>query len=241
MQSAKEDWLNHLKVDGVYEDNMMFQQKKPIVVTGKGGNGTVNVTLTKKDDSSVVRYGSAAGAKDGWKVSLDALDGGFDKYTLSVSDGNTTKTFNDIVIGELWLTAGQSNMMFYEKESSSFETDKLTAANYDIRYFSQDTVAAKEKRDNVTNGKWMVANTAESIEMAYAVGYQFAKNYYDLMGKNVPVGMVQVAQGSSGMQCFMSDELLAGDFEALNNSNDVDPYLNTADSPKWQTRATGLS
>lgn len=238
--SAKEDWLNHLKVDGVYADNMMFQQKKPIVVTGKGGNGTVNVTLTKKDDSSVVRYGSAASAKDGWKVSLDALDGGFDKYTLSVSDGNTTKTFNDIVVGELWLTAGQSNMMFYEKESSSFETDKLTAANYDIRYFSQDTIAAKEKRDNVTNGRWTVANTAESIEMAYAVGYQFAKNYYDLMGKSVPVGMVQVAQGSSGMQCFMPDEILTGDFEVLNNSNDVDPYLNTADSPKWQTRATGL-
>lgn len=238
--SAKTDLLNYLKVDGVYADNMMFQQKKPIVISGRGGVGEVTATLTKDGDSNPIRTGKTAGNPDGWTVSLDALDGGFSKYTLSVSDGKTTKEFKDVVIGELWLTAGQSNMMFYEHESSSYEADKQTAENYNIRYFSQDTVAAKEKRDDVTNGKWTLANTATSIGDAYAVGYQFAKNYYDLMGKSVPVGMVQVAQGSSGMQCFMPDELLDDDFTVLNNSNDVDPYINTADNPKWQTRATGL-
>lgn len=240
VSTAKAAKENELTVDGAYGDNMMFQQKKPIVITGKGGEGTVNVTLTKKGETKAIRNGSATGSKDGWKVSLDALVGGFDEYTLSVSDGNTTKTFNDVVIGELWLAAGQSNMAFWEYESTSFEDDKADADKYKIRYFSQDTVAAVDKRDDVCNGKWIIANTADSIRLAYAVGYSFAKNYYNLMDKKVPVGLVQIAQGSSGMQCFMPEELLGGDFSVLDNSKSVDPYQNSSDSPKWQTRATGL-
>ena len=237
--AAKAAKANELTLNKLYQDNMMFQQNKPIRITGKGGNETVTATLSGAGKTYTK---TTAGNPDGWVIELDAVAGGFDKYTLTVTDGVTTKTVSNILIGELWLASGQSNMAFILEGTSHRDEDKQNANNENIRFFIQNTSFAPiEPSENSLEGKWYDASTGDNLTFVSAVAYHFALNLYEQLNKTVPVGFMQAALGGATLQGFVPETFLTENgYEKYNDSKAHDTYDETDALPLFRLRATGV-
>ena len=237
--AAKTAKVNELTLNKLYQDNMMFQQNKPIRITGKGGNGTVTATLSGAGKTYTK---TTAGNPDGWVIELDAVAGSFDKYTLTVTDGVTTKTVSNILIGELWLASGQSNMAFILEGTSHRDEDKQNANNENIRFFIQNTsFAPMEPSENSLEGKWYDASTGDNLTFASAVAYHFALNLYEQLDETVPVGFMQAALGGATLQGFVPETFLTENgYEKYNDSKAHDTYDETDALPLFRLRATGV-
>ena len=237
--AAKAAKANELTLNKLYQDNMMFQQKKPIRITGKGGNGTVTATLSGAGKTYTK---TTAGNPDGWVIELDAVAGSFDKYTLTVTDGVTTKTVSNILIGELWLASGQSNMAFILEGTSHRDEDKQNANNENIRFFIQNTsFAPMEPSENSLEGKWYDASKPDNLTFVSAVAYHFALNLYEQLNKTVPVGFMQAALGGATLQGFVPETFLTKNgYGKYNDSKSHDTYDETDALPLFRLRATGV-
>ena len=116
---------------------MMFQQNKPITVwgTGKAGNN-INVKLINKQGQTVTESTVAVGTDGNWKANLQQQKGSYDTYSLQVYDNGTLiKTVKDILIGELWLACGQSNMALTVYMDMDRENILANANNSNLRFF----------------------------------------------------------------------------------------------------------
>ena len=237
--AAKAAKANELTLNKLYQDNMMFQQNKPIRITGKGGNGTVTATLSGAGQTYTK---TTAGNPDGWVIELDAVAGSFDKYTLTVTDGVTTKTVSNILIGELWLASGQSNMAFILEGTSHRDEDKQNANNENIRFFIQNTsFAPMEPSENSLEGKWYDASKPGNLTFVSAVAYHFALNLYEQLNKTVPVGFMQAALGGATLQGFVPETFLTENgYGKYNDSKSHDTYDETDALPLFRLRATGV-
>ena len=237
--AARAAKANELTLNKLYQDNMMFQQNKPIRITGKGGNGTVTATLSGAGKTYTK---TTAGNPDGWVIELDAVAGSFDKYTLTVTDGVTTKTVSNILIGELWLASGQSNMAFILEGTSHRDEDKQNANNENIRFFIQNTsFAPMEPSENSLEGKWYDASKPGNLTFVSAVAYHFALNLYEQLNKTVPVGFMQAALGGATLQGFVPETFLTENgYGKYNDSKSHDTYDETDALPLFRLRATGV-
>ena len=237
--AAKAAKANELTLNKLYQDNMMFQQNKPIRITGKGGNGTVTATLSGAGKTYTK---TTAGNPDGWVIELNAVTGSFDKYTLTVTDGVTTKTVSNILIGELWLASGQSNMAFILEGTSHRDEDKQNANNENIRFFIQNTsFAPMEPSENSLEGKWYDASKPDNLTFVSAVAYHFALNLYEQLNETVPVGFMQAALGGATLQGFVPETFLTENgYGKYNDSKSHDTYDETDALPLFRLRATGV-
>jgi sialate O-acetylesterase len=152
----------------------------------------VTVTFLKQHHSAV------AGADGRWMVRLTKLKAG-GPYDMTIAGSNTIQV-HDVLVGEVWVGSGQSNMEFtVSVKAARFagmqDEDKvIAAANYpQIRMF---TVAETKSYTplTVTKGKWVVCSP-DTVGAFSAVGYLFAKDLQQAL--KVPVGIVTVAYGAS--------------------------------------------
>ena len=100
-----------------------------------------------------------AGANGKWAVKLDKLSVG-EPATLTVKGANTI-TINDVLVGEVWLCSGQSNMGFHVMQAENFEQEKAAADHPQLRMFTDASGAATEPQER-GKGSWVVS-TAESV------------------------------------------------------------------------------
>lgn len=205
-----------LQLPKLFGDNMVLQQEKPIRIWGFDAPGT-DVTVTLNEQSQ-----NAMSDKDGeWRVSLPPMKSDGKKHTLTVK-GSTTITLQNIVLGEVWICSGQSNMAW----GSGPELCK--DAHYpDLRLFCAGTRRLPLKADlplptgwaecspeTLTQGgaKFFDSKTG-TIKNAFPfsrVGYQFGRDLQKDLG--VPVGLVKISVGGSTMASWSPDEACARDF-----------------------------
>ena len=139
-----------------------------------------------------------------WKAMLPAQTATFEGKTLVIKAGKEQITLNDIVVGEVWVAAGQSNMEYTMKKYPTYQNpyrgEDLTAVeltkpeNTKIRVY---TCPRKGKRPD-----WSAAN-GESLAMASAPGYFCVKNLQDSLG--VPVGVISTAVGGTMIESWRKD------------------------------------
>ena len=101
-----------VQVAGVFSDHMVLQRSKPLVVWGWAGSGEkVTVTFAPRQGSGQADQtkSARAGADGKWRVVLDPLDASAKPATLTVA-GSSTVTFQDVLVGDVWIFSGQSNM-----------------------------------------------------------------------------------------------------------------------------------
>lgn len=184
----------------ILSSNMVLQQGQPVPVWGKAAPGeSIKVVFGKKKWST-------RAAKDGsWKVMLPAMTADGKSHILTVSTRDTMVVYSNVVVGEVWLCSGQSNMEYRMKLISQFAPPKkgkdLAAeelkkpANNNIRVFLSD-------RRKSWKG-WQVAS-GESLPNTSAAGYFFGKKLQEHL--NVPVGIITVAQGGSRIEAWTPKE-----------------------------------
>lgn len=189
-----------VKLPAVIGDNMVLQRAIDVPIWGWADPGEkVTVTLGKQSKS-------ATACDEGkWMVRLDSMkEGGPTSMTVA---GKNAITVENILIGEVWVCSGQSNMGMSVRSSNNAE-EEIAAADYpEIRLFSVPLVGTQEPQYDC-GGKWVVCSP-ETIPNFTAVGYFFGREVY----KNIkmPVGLINTSWGGSSCEAWVRRDLLEAD------------------------------
>lgn len=188
-----------ISLPSVIADNMVLQRGQPVPVWGWAAPGEkVSVEFAGQKKSATA---DAAGR---WEVRLSKLTTATKPAAMTIS-GSETHTFTNILVGEVWLCSGQSNMekpigtQGGQKPVPNYLQELATGDAYpNIRLFKADRVIAPEPKSDV-KGSWAVcsSNSLEAMKFS-AAAFFFAREIYNEL--NVPVGLVESAWGGTRVE-----------------------------------------
>ncbi|MFD2162221.1 sialate O-acetylesterase [Paradesertivirga mongoliensis] len=208
---------NELKAAGIFSDNVVLQKGKPIVVWGTAVPGCKVTVVLNKISKNVMTNGEGK-----WKAILPALNYG-GPFTLKIKSQDSLIAFKNVMVGEVWLASGQSNMNFQMKRPIK-KLDSIAAlANFPmIREFNMSRQTSNRPQTDIPKGQWRVC-TPETVKDYSAVCYFFAKTLYTR--KKIAIGIVNASWPGTRIESWMSKEALESlpDFKdlALNAFNDT--------------------
>jgi sialate O-acetylesterase len=193
--------ISQVTLPPFFNCNMVLQQGMAIPVWGWASPGE-KVTVTLDKNAVSVRTG-----KNGkWRVNLPKMNYG-GPYKMTVK-GKNFRTIENIMIGEVWVCSGQSNMEFKVSTTKNAAAE-IAAANFpDIRLFTVKRRVAKEPQENLEDGEWWVC-TPQSVADFSAVGYFFGRNLHEHL--KVPIGLIHTSWGGTVAETWMSSEAIAKD------------------------------
>ncbi len=180
-------------VSPIFGDNMVLQRNKPDKIWGWSEPGdSVRVAIGNNTASAV------AGADHRWQVEIPPPPAG-GPYTVKIT-GRQSVELHNVLVGDVWLCAGQSNMEFKLRGALN-ATDEVKAANYpQIRFFTVAEHAAYHHTDLV-NGTWN-AVSPETAAQVSAVAYYFARRVQQDI--HIPIGLVVDAVGGTPAETWTS-------------------------------------
>ncbi|MCR9200135.1 MAG: sialate O-acetylesterase [Planctomycetaceae bacterium] len=187
-----------LKMSAVFGDHMVLQQKQPIRIWGWTKPGQA-VTVSFADQKKA----TTAGDDGRFDLKLDAVPAG-GPYTMTVA-ADTSKTFNDVLVGEVWLCSGQSNMQWAVNSANDPDLESLTAKYPNLRLITVPQTGTQETQTTF-NGQWQ-ACTPETVRDFSAVGYFFGRQLHQTL--DVPVGLIDNAWGGSACEAWVKRDLLS--------------------------------
>lgn len=211
-----------LKLAPLFSDNMVLQAGMPVPIWGVAGAGEkVTVELVPPPGSKQAGQTATATADDKgeWKVELSPLKADSQPGELRVAAGANTLTVTNVLIGEVWLFSGQSNMSRHlglwggQSPIENWEQEVAAADHPQIRQFLVKgvNVLAKNGRPD-SGGRWMVCSPTNAPAFS-AVGYFFARELHK--ARKVPVGIVLSAEGNTPAELWLSKEALAAIPDAI--------------------------
>jgi sialate O-acetylesterase len=185
----------------LFADHAVLQRDKPVPVWGWAGDGE-HITVTFHGQS-----GGATAAGDGrWIVYLNALPASAEPADLTVT-GKNKIIVHDVLVGDVWLCSGQSNMEFavYNPTKTTFRIanagEEIAAANFPlIRHFKVNLAESSTPVDTMT-GSWAVCSP-DTVSQFTAVGYFFARDIYEKL--HVPIGLINCTWGGTPVEAWMS-------------------------------------
>ncbi len=196
-----------LRLPALFTDHMVLQQNDRVAVWGWASPGE-NVTVMPSWPLGEPAAG-VVGADGKWMVYLKTLSAG-GPYTLSIKAGDEI-TLSDVLVGEVWLCSGQSNMEMALLWCENAETE-IAGADYPrIHMITVPHTVARTKQDDFT-GQWQVC-TPEVTKDFSGVAYYFGRELHrhTLAGReNVPIGLIHSSWGGTVAEAWTSQEVLAG-------------------------------
>ncbi|MHB1158598.1 MAG: sialate O-acetylesterase [Phycisphaerales bacterium] len=201
-----------LSLGGMFTDHAVIQRDKPIAVWGKAEPGAqVAVTLNVPDPQThgvlAVGSGTHAGEDGKWTVTLFAQAANAAPCTLIVTCGDKTITIKDILIGDVWICSGQSNMQMAVYGVINAK-EEIAAADYpNIRIFQVGRNPSLKPVAEVT-GAWKQVSP-QTIGGFSAVGYFFGRDLYKEL--NIPIGLVDNSWGGMPAEAYTSRVTLEAD------------------------------
>ncbi len=191
--------MAQLSMPNVFGDHMVLQADKPVKLWGQAAPGTeLTAAFAGKSSRGVA---DDAGS---WSLTLPPMSASAEGATLSVSDGEHTLNFDDVLVGEVWFASGQSNIQWSLRQIDP-DQEMIAAADYPhIRFFQARATSDIAPQSDVA-GSWSVC-TPENAAAYSAVGYFFAlKLHVEL---DVPVAIVQAGWGGRPVEAFTRREAL---------------------------------
>jgi sialate O-acetylesterase len=148
-------------------------------------------------------YHTTANSNGEWEVMLPELKPG-GPYVMQINASNST-TINDILVGDVWVCSGQSNMQFSMRGLVSIYPDDIkNSENQFIRQFMvSQGFSLNAKGTDFRSGKWQYANPNSVLNFT-AAGYYFAKKLYEIY--KVPIGLINASVGGSSAEAWISEE-----------------------------------
>lgn len=186
-----------IKLPRLISNGMILQRDKPLTLWGWASAGeTISVTFQEKN------FRTKADKKGNWKITLPSYPAG-GPYLMTI---NKTE-LQDILIGDVWLSSGQSNMELpISRTLDLYKKEVENAVNPNIRLFRVPMkYSFKQEENDLQGGEWKSV-TPDNILDFSAVSYFFAKEIYDKY--NVPVGIISTAIGGSPAEAWLSEDAL---------------------------------
>ena len=189
--------LADVSLPNFFGDNMVLQRDKPIPIWGWA---SPKEKITVQFDHQTKTTQADKSGK--WMVKLDNENAG-GPYLLTIK-GKNTVTFNNVMVGEVWICSGQSNMEMpiegwgkinnYEKE--------IAAANYPlIRHIKVPNTISSTPQDNIPKADWKVCSPETAGDFT-AAGYFFARELYNKL--KIPVGLINTSWGGTMVETWTS-------------------------------------
>lgn len=194
-----------IKLPALFSDNMMLQQKSNAPIWGwaeKNGNLTIKTSWNSKI------YKAKADAQGKWKVDLQTpVAGG--PFTIEVTEGTEKIIVKNVLIGEVWLCSGQSNMEmplkgFQGQPVKNGNEIIVRSTNINIRLITVPRATVLEPLTDF-EGKWEVASPKSTSNFS-ATAWYFGSLLQEVL--DVPVGLIHVSYGGSSMEAWMNQEML---------------------------------
>ena len=187
-----------VKPAGIFSSDMVLQRNRNIVIWGWADKGErVSITfnkLTKKIKADV---------SGKWKLVFPPMQAG-GPYDMKVQ-GKNVLTFNNILIGDLWICSGQSNMGMSVKNSNDAEKEIAEANFPEIRLMNVPRNMPSEPVDDIKTASWKLCSP-ETIPGFSAVAYFFGREVYREL--DIPIGLIHTSWGGSNVEAWTSMEYL---------------------------------
>jgi len=219
----------------LFTDHAVLQSGMSVPVWGKAEAGE-HVTVTLKDDKGDHKAEADAGPDGKWMAKLDNLETG-SPGTLTIA-GKNTITLNDILVGEVWLASGQSNMQFGTMIADQKSVDKANDPELRLFYVPQAgslTPLDYLKPDRPMAAKWVVC-TRQNLMGAgswggfSAVGYFFGKSLREDLKR--PVGVIESSWGGTRSQAWTSVDAFAADPSTKHYVDEIEKFEKRTDREK---------
>jgi sialate O-acetylesterase len=193
-----------LRVARLFSNNAVLQRQKPIPVWGWANAGqSITVSIAGQSQST------KADATGAWRVSLPALEAG-GPHNLNITDGTSNLQISEVLIGEVWLLSGQSNMEWRLRSAKDYAKEKKDANYPNIRHFFVEHEVSMSPQTDLPSGSWAPAST-ETVGEFSAIGFLFARELYQKL--NIPIGLVHSSWGGSQIEGWISKEAMLGSTE----------------------------
>lgn len=208
-----------------FNSNMVLQQNTQVPVWGWASAGTtvvpgatVQISLTL--GTTVISSSTATFDVNGkWMSSIQtpqAISGQAPQYTLIAKGPSNTITCTNVLVGEVWLCTGQSNMTFtmiYQDAATNVGVvdyaNEINAANYpNIRLFTCPLSRSLTPLANLESGSWSACNPTNVAKFS-GVGYYFGRALNTKL--NIPIGLIVAAKSGSAVQTWIKNETLVAD------------------------------
>ena len=213
---ANSSWAN-VRLPPVISSNMVLQQKSNVKLWGWAEpNEKIVITLSWNNKTDSTKGDENAK----WQLNIQTPSAG-GPHTITIK-GNNTITLQNVLIGEVWVCSGQSNMeMNYYWGLPQMKEDIPVAANQNIRFFHipRNTAATPQQQ---IEGSWVVCDS-NTVKAFSAVAYYFGKKLN--AGLNVPVGLIHASWGGTPAEVWTPEETVTSNpvlnqaAQKLNRSN----------------------
>lgn len=193
--------VDALEVPSIFGDHMVVQRDRPITMWGWAEPGAeIEVEFGAR------RAAGLAGPDGRWEAALPAEEANAQGRELMIRSGDQVRRIADVVVGDVWILAGQSNMGWSVEQSTGAAEAKARAAYPWLRAFLQwpmQGASEKEERD-VKGGGWRVASP-ETVGAFSGVGFFFAEA---LREAGVPIGLVHTPMGGTAIETWLPSDVI---------------------------------
>ena len=195
--------FGQIKLPAVIGDNMVLQQNSEVAIWGWGDPGSeIKVSGSWSNDTVKAKISN----QSEWKVKLKTPSAG-GPFTVSIK-GNEESVLKNVMIGEVWICSGQSNMEWSADSKINNAEEEIKNANHpNIRLFHVKKLASDTPQNNCF-AEWETC-TPETMPSFSSVGYFFGRNLQQNL--NVPVGIIEVAWGGTPAEVWVRADLVESD------------------------------
>ena len=191
-----------LTVSGLFGDGMVLQRNTAVPVWGTAEPGA-EITVAIADRTITAR----ADAKGRWRAELQPMADG-EPYELMVEATDQRLSFANVLVGDVWICSGQSNMEWTVADSMNAAQEIAAANDPEIRHFKVPRSWAEKPETSLAGGSWESADP-EHVGAFTAVGYFFARELR--RHHDVPIGLINTTWGGSRIEPWMSAQSLVID------------------------------
>ena len=193
----------NVRLPNIIGSHMVLQQKSTVKLWGWSAPAE---SITIKVSWDTTTYKVVAGRDAKWITSIKTPEAG-GSYSITIKGNNTIK-LEDVLIGEVWLCGGQSNMEWSgDQNLPQSKVEAPNATNNKIRFFYVAKSTSAFPQDNV-DGKWMVCTPEEMIHFS-AIGYFYGKNLFEKL--NCPIGLINSNWGGTPAETWTPDYVINND------------------------------
>lgn len=197
-----------LSLPNIFSDKIVLQQQKDVKIWGTGTphkKVTVFTSWDNKKTDAIVDSDSL------WSVIVSTPSASYTKYQITIKSEKETIEFNDVLIGEVWLCSGQSNMHmpmkgYFNQPIKGSIDDIINSTNDYLRFFTVAQENSLSPTPTLQKGNWESASIVTTPSFS-ATAYYFGRTIQKIL--NIPVGLIHASWGGSKIEAWMSKEALA--------------------------------
>jgi sialate O-acetylesterase len=194
--------FSNVRLPKIISSNMVLQQQSKVKFWG-AADPNEKITITTSWNNKAYEAVTTNNAR--WEVLIETPAAG-GPFTITLK-GKNAIVLNNILIGEVWVCSGQSNMEMRLGSLKDIKEEAPVAYNPNIRFFDIPKTTSLHPQDNC-EGEWTICDS-NTIKSFSAVGYYFAKNLNKNL--NVPIGLVDASWGGTAAEVWTPDSLIYAD------------------------------